>query len=92
MEALPFAFQAQSKAEVGEGARDSHFSVRASSHSRPKICNSSTSCCAVKDMVSRRGMGGRSTQLRPQSKKPTGVGLDEQEEVPLILSPCGGPR
>lgn len=35
---------------------------------------------------------GRSTQFRPESKKPTGVEIDEQDEVPLILSPSGGLR
>lgn len=35
----------------GEGSRDSHFSIGASSYSRPKICNSSASCWVDTDMV-----------------------------------------
>ena len=53
-----------------EGARNSHFSITASSHSRPKICNSSTKSWADTAMMTQEGDRGRahpSSDLTPRN-------------------------
>lgn len=55
-----------------EGVPDSHFSIRASSQSRPKICSSSASCWGDADMVAQargRGAGPPSSDLCPRNPR-----------------------